>query len=41
LSLGDRYYLVYRPEDADRPEIRAFREWALGEFRAPETRAPA
>lgn len=41
LSLGDRYFLVYRPEDADRPEIRAFRDWALEEFHAPETRAPA
>ena len=29
----DNYYLVYRPEDRSRPEVRAFLSWALTELR--------
>jgi LysR family glycine cleavage system transcriptional activator len=36
VSMGDKYFLVYRPEDAQRPEVQAFRDWALEEFLAPE-----
>jgi len=34
LQTGERYYLVHRPEDAARPEIVAFHDWAVAEFRA-------
>jgi len=30
---GDNYYLVYRPEDRSKPEVRAFLSWALAELR--------
>jgi LysR family transcriptional regulator, glycine cleavage system transcriptional activator len=30
---GDTYFLVYRPEDRSRPEVRAFVSWALAELR--------
>jgi LysR family transcriptional regulator, glycine cleavage system transcriptional activator len=35
LETGERYYLVHRREDAGRPEIVAFHDWAIAEFRAP------
>lgn len=41
LSVGEKYFLVYRAEDAARPEIRALRDWALEEFRAPQRGATA
>ncbi len=30
---GDTYWLVHRPEDRGRPEVRAFLSWALAELR--------
>ena len=30
---GDAYFLVHRPEDRGRPEVRAFLSWALAELR--------
>jgi LysR family glycine cleavage system transcriptional activator len=30
---GDSYFLVHRPEDRARPEVRAFLSWALSELR--------
>jgi LysR family glycine cleavage system transcriptional activator len=30
---GDTYWLVHRPEDRGRPEVRAFVSWALAELR--------
>ncbi len=41
VSMGDKYFLLYRPEDAGRPEVQAFRDWALEEFLAPESGAAA
>ncbi len=35
LETGECYYLAHRPRDARRPEIIAFNDWAIGEFRAP------
>jgi len=35
LETGERYYLAHRADDAGRPEIVAFNDWAIGEFRAP------
>ena len=33
IESGDTYFLVYRPEDRARPEVRAFLSWALAELR--------
>ena len=33
IESGDAYFLVYRPEDRARPEVRAFLSWALAELR--------
>ena len=35
LETGERYFLVHRREDATRPEIVAFHDWAIDQFRAP------
>jgi LysR family glycine cleavage system transcriptional activator len=32
LHLNDAYFLASRPRDADKPEVRAFLDWALEEF---------
>ncbi len=32
LVTGERYFLVYRPEDAERAEMRALRDWAVRQF---------
>ena len=32
LSTGDSYYLVNRPKDADRPDVRAFTAWMREQF---------
>lgn len=32
LPTGERYYLVFRPEDASRPEMKALRDWAVEQF---------
>lgn len=32
LETGDRYYFVYRPEDASDPDILALRDWVLATF---------
>jgi LysR family glycine cleavage system transcriptional activator len=32
LVTGERYFLVYRPEDAERAEMRALSDWALRQF---------
>lgn len=29
IETSDRYYVVYRPEDAGKPDVCAFRDWAL------------
>jgi LysR family transcriptional regulator, glycine cleavage system transcriptional activator len=36
LVTGDAYYLVARPDDADRPAVRALIDWASREFGARE-----
>jgi LysR family transcriptional regulator, glycine cleavage system transcriptional activator len=36
LITGDAYYLVARPDDADRPAVRALIDWASREFGARE-----
>lgn len=36
LALSDTYYLVSRPRDAEKPEVKAVTEWALEEFRSLE-----
>jgi LysR family glycine cleavage system transcriptional activator len=36
LALSDTYYLVSRPKDAEKPEVKAVTEWALEEFRSLE-----
>jgi LysR family glycine cleavage system transcriptional activator len=36
LALGDTYYLVSRPKDAEKQEVKAITEWALEEFRSLE-----
>jgi LysR family glycine cleavage system transcriptional activator len=41
LETGDRYYIACRPEDAPRREVDAFRNWAIGQFRAPTSRTHA
>ncbi len=33
VETGDSYFLVHRPEDRARPEVRAFLSWALTELR--------
>lgn len=33
IESGDTYFLVHRPEDRARPEVRAFLSWALAELR--------
>ena len=33
IEAGDTYFLVHRPEDRARPEVRAFLSWALAELR--------
>lgn len=33
IESGDAYFLVYRPEDRVRPDVRAFLSWALTELR--------
>jgi len=33
IESGDTYFLVHRPEDRGRPEVRAFLSWALAELR--------
>jgi LysR family transcriptional regulator, glycine cleavage system transcriptional activator len=33
IESGDTYYLIHRPADRSRPEIRAFVSWAITEFR--------
>ncbi len=33
LVTADAYYLVHRQQDAGKPEVRAFTEWALSQFR--------
>lgn len=35
LATSDAYFLVSRPKDAGRPEIRALTDWALSQFRDP------
>ncbi|MFO1425845.1 MAG: LysR substrate-binding domain-containing protein [Steroidobacteraceae bacterium] len=40
LDTGESYYLACRPQDAPRREIAAFRDWAIGEFRAPRSGSP-
>jgi LysR family glycine cleavage system transcriptional activator len=35
LATADAYFLVSRPKDAGRPEIRALTAWALSQFRDP------
>lgn len=30
---GDTYFLIHRPEDRARPEVRAFLSWALTALR--------
>jgi hypothetical protein len=32
LRTADTYFLVSRPKDADKPEVRALTHWALEEF---------
>ena len=34
LATDDTYFLVSRPRDADKPEVRAITNWALSQFRA-------
>lgn len=45
LPTADTYYLVSRPKDADKADIRAFSDWMSAQFTepraAPRTRAPA
>lgn len=45
LPTADTYYLVSRPKDADKADIRAFSDWMSGQFTepraAPRPRAPA
>jgi LysR family glycine cleavage system transcriptional activator len=36
LTLSDTYYLVSRPKDAEKLEVKAVTEWALEEFRSLE-----
>ena len=33
IESGDAYYLVCRPEDRSRPEVRALTSWAISELR--------
>jgi len=35
VSFGYAYYLVYQPATAERPKIKAFREWVIEELAAP------
>ncbi len=35
LQTSDTYFLVSRPKDADKPEVRALTNWALSQFRRP------
>ncbi len=40
LQTSDTYFLVSRPKDADKPEVRALTSWALSQFAsAPEAHA--
>ena len=32
LATRDAYYLVSRPKDADRPQVKALTHWALGQY---------
>jgi LysR family glycine cleavage system transcriptional activator len=40
LHTGESYYLLVRPDDAARPDIRALTEWILAEFKADEPKTP-
>ncbi len=35
LPTADTYYLVTRPKDADKPDIRAFSDWMVAQFTEP------
>ena len=37
LPTADTYYLVTRPKDADKPDIRAFSDWMVAQFTEPRT----
>jgi hypothetical protein len=32
LATRDAYYLVSRPKDADRPQVKALTQWALAQY---------
>ena len=34
LDIPQAYYLLYRPQDRERPELVAFRSWLLGLLRS-------
>jgi LysR family glycine cleavage system transcriptional activator len=36
LKTGESYFLLFRPEDASRPEVRGLVDWLLAEFRSEE-----
>src|SRR5207237_3717516 len=36
VATNDTYFLVSRPKDADKPEVKAITNWALQQFRAAE-----
>ena len=38
LKTSDTYYLVMRPKDADKPDVKAITDWALEEFRSLDER---
>jgi DNA-binding transcriptional LysR family regulator len=39
LETNDTYFLVSRPKDADKPEVKAITNWALAQFRSAEVSA--
>jgi LysR family glycine cleavage system transcriptional activator len=39
LPTADTYYLVTRPKDADKPDIRAFSDWMVAQFTEPRPAA--
>jgi len=41
LATRDAYFLVSRPKDADKPQVKALTRWALAQFQEPEGRAAA
>jgi len=36
LATNDTYFLVSRPKDAEKPEVKAITHWALSQFRSAE-----